>query len=456
MSNWHDYGDNFRNRGWQGGSWESRRYDDKRWQQPAGNSNAQSSWSNREWEDTTAVADSSMVGVNENLAENLGATQGPFVANSIPNTRDNLGRTIYDMEYFLALRNWTDSYKQHSVALKYFRDKAEALGVLELVMSNVGASLVPQFVKEANEGYHFEGPEQKPWMWQELVGQLDRLSLELVVGGFEAHEMQRDGHGDSSIRSRGLTACKLVRTDEYCHKRHAAAKKAAKKAGTAVTEDRLGLWDWMLENAEGRQIYLHPSYGSTKIECKLNTPREDGEIPTTGRGGSDGAGTFKHYKTKNVDATLKFDGTKKPGPGSWSWPQPLNAPPPLKAAPQSQNAPSPPLKAPPQSRNTPHAQQAAAPIPNHDAASSSNDVLQQPPPQGFVSSIFSCAPNARPIPPGFPPPPRRQVPPLTPAPPQAALVDSSLPPLIPDGNALMDMNFAPPSGHNGTDYMAMD
>jgi hypothetical protein len=65
-----------------------------------------------------------------------------------------------------------------------------------------------------------------------------------------------------------------------------------------------------LTRSDGQLIALHPSYSNNKVECKYGLPGTDDQVPAAGPGGSDGQGTYKHFKSKYVDTILKFDGEK--------------------------------------------------------------------------------------------------------------------------------------------------
>ena len=65
-------------------------------------------------------------------------------------------------------------------------------------------------------------------------------------------------------------------------------------------------WDSVLTFRSGRVVYLHPNYIGTAFSANLGKPLPDAEVPTTGMGGTDGKGTYKRFKCKGYDSTLRF------------------------------------------------------------------------------------------------------------------------------------------------------
>ena len=138
-----------------------------------------------------------------------------------------------------------------------------------------------------------------------MVAQLDEHSLELVVQGLQGLWPTLDlGAGGVVVnRSRGIVSCRLQKTDRYDHKRHHAL-------GQAAVADDLKIWDFVLECEDGTLVFLHASYSNTKIECRRGEPERDHELPANGPGGSNGAGTFRSFTQRQVQATLRFDCNK--------------------------------------------------------------------------------------------------------------------------------------------------
>jgi hypothetical protein len=190
--------------------------------------------------------------------------------------------------------DWSGTYKLHSIALKYFRDYAEAHDVHEVIFPFESTLVpVPKFTHEKGPEYSFDPTTPGvPWVWQEMVAQMDDASMEFVV----------TGEGDH--RSRGLVSCKLVQFDKYDHKR-------AHKDPTTRPMPRI--WNFVLTREDGSTVCLHPTYSSTNIEASNSTAVADHELPASGIGGTSGRGTFQYFVQKHVARILRFDPEKKPG-----------------------------------------------------------------------------------------------------------------------------------------------
>ena len=196
---------------------------------------------------------------------------------------------VFHLDYFRSLE-CTCHWKDHNVALKWFRDSGEENGLDQVGFSNWGpAAQVPQILHPKGMQYHFDTDGQwKNWQWQEMVAQMDDQSMRMVVQG-------------PDNRSRGLTSCRLQQTEKYDHKRHHALGPDCKM---------LKVWDFILMRDDGSCVSLHPNFSSTRFAAKFSEPDVDHEIPRAGRGRSEGPGTYKYYTNKQVDATLRFDAGK--------------------------------------------------------------------------------------------------------------------------------------------------
>jgi hypothetical protein len=205
------------------------------------------------------------------------------------------------MEYFQDLRMQcrTGEYNRHSAALKYFRIYGEDAGVESVPFDNTEDSLVSRIVHVHGihgTSFHFVGEPTIPWKWQEMVCQLDDDSLEFVVTG-----------QDIGNRSRGLVSCWLQKTDLYDHKRHHAIGPRPRSFEGA---ELLKQWDFVLLRDNGTQVFIHPSWKGNKVECRIGMPQQDHRVPMSGVGGTSGPGTFKYFKNKQVERTLRFDARK--------------------------------------------------------------------------------------------------------------------------------------------------
>ena len=227
----------------------------------------------------------------------------------------------FDLEYFrreseilTRAGTWTDTYKQHNVALKYFRDSAEKEGLDVVNFSNTDPDPVAQIVHDRGMSYHFVGEPRIPWRWQEMVAQMTDDSMRLAVQGL----------GGQTGRSRGIVSCRLQRFLRYDQKRNFAerhpelgnprgkGKHATQSMPPPRAKELLVTWDFVLVCDDGTQVCLHPNLGNPKIACYTGEGVQDHEIPNTGKGGSSGKGTYKYFKNKHIQATLKFDPKKRP------------------------------------------------------------------------------------------------------------------------------------------------
>jgi hypothetical protein len=195
---------------------------------------------------------------------------------------------VFDAEYFrtYAVTN-SIGWKFHNIALKWFRDELEAAGSSDMLFSNTNPHPVPQIVHEKGPLYSFDRNSiASPWRWQDMVGQLDAESLQLLL---EYHD-----------RSRGIVSCQIRKTDRYDHARHHALKHLR------ASPDMLLIWDFVLLCEDGTEVFLHPNYSDKKIAAFIGEPQQDHEVPRTGLGGTSGKGTFKYFKNKFTTATLRF------------------------------------------------------------------------------------------------------------------------------------------------------
>ena len=70
----------------------------------------------------------------------------------------------------------------------------------------------------------------------------------------------------------------------------------------------LNVWHFVLECSNGAKVFLHPSLTSKEVECHDVDVPFDNVLPRSGKGGSNGKGTFKKFKYKTVIDKLKFVG----------------------------------------------------------------------------------------------------------------------------------------------------
>jgi hypothetical protein len=210
---------------------------------------------------------------------------------------------IFNLDYFRKFmepgHTWgfTSAWRQHNIALKYVRDSSEMTGIDRVIFHNSDATLIAEIVHEKGTGYSFNEQIKHKWGWQEMVAQLNDVSMVQVVQG-------------PDNRSRGIVECRIQETDLYDHSREVLR--------TRGTQPVLKQWDFVLIRDDGSTASLHPNYSSTKIAYKegstsavAESPHEM-EIPQSGVGGTSGPGTYKYFKLKGVDKHLRFDGEKRP------------------------------------------------------------------------------------------------------------------------------------------------
>ena len=98
----------------------------------------------------------------------------------------------------------------------------------------------------------------------------------------------------------------IEKSGVYDHKRHFAAKQRHEQV-----REKKYVWNFVLERDDGTLVSLHPNFKGTKVSCQFGGWRsDDGEHPNSGKGGTSGKGTYRHFATKYEDATLRFDAQK--------------------------------------------------------------------------------------------------------------------------------------------------
>ena len=192
----------------------------------------------------------------------------------------------------------------HNTALKYFRQEAEERRSECVTFKNSAPAKMKEMVKGEKTEFSFRGNPNIEWHWLEMVAQLDEESLAYVV----------EGPLLDPNRSRGLISCRLQkRRNSYDHKRH----HALRQQGEAPTMDLLYEWDFVLVRENGTEVWLHPSYNSSKVSCNercepdvgglLGSPQpQPDDVPLNGLGGSSGPGTYKRHKDKNKKIELRW------------------------------------------------------------------------------------------------------------------------------------------------------
>ena len=249
---WHD--DRSRGNEWQGWQeWRDGRQDDR----SRGNEDRREGWhddrsrgneecpgndrqDDRSHGHAEAIAAASPAVAADQASQHVAPT--PTLSQSLAQNDQAAVAEVFDLRYFQNLES-TCHWKDHNIALKWFRDISERDGLSQAVFSNTHAEQVPQIRHPKGMSYEFdEGGQRRPWTWQGMVAQMDDESMLQVVQGPED-------------RSRGLTSCRLQQSEKYDHKRH-----HAQGAGSQM----LKVWDFVLTRDDGSCVSLHPNFSSTK------------------------------------------------------------------------------------------------------------------------------------------------------------------------------------------------
>ena len=217
----------------------------------------------------------------------------PREAASAPAVAENL--FAFTLESFQSWKEFTNSYKQHNAALKWFRhlyeDSANPFNSNTVEFDNNANAAVAAIVKDKGMDYTFNENDMQEWSWQEMIASLDRESMEYVVNGLAG-------------RSGGVVGCSFsVRANSYDHKRQHMLREVGRPIAT-----KLPIWDFVVHRADGSGIRLHPEWSKPKVESfEAEGFQSEVAAPKAGLGKSDGRGTYSLYKTMGNDRTLRFD-----------------------------------------------------------------------------------------------------------------------------------------------------
>ena len=92
----------------------------------------------------------------------------------------------FDLEYFLSFQDFTWSYRQHNVALKWFRQFCENAGLTEYIFSNTAVADVPIINHRQGMSYSFDDESMTvPWRWQEMVANLNADAIRDIICRYE-------------------------------------------------------------------------------------------------------------------------------------------------------------------------------------------------------------------------------------------------------------------------------
>ena len=196
------------------------------------------------------------------------------------------GIEVLTAEFFLMMASFEGQFKQHSAALKFFRERCESDGRGEgFILSNSHKAEVAAIIHPPGMEFWFDHADMRVWSWWELVAQMDEESIRDVVED-----------GDSS---RGLVGCEFrPRTGSYDHSRQVQPAYGDRA--------QLRCWDFILRRSDGTAVRLHPEWTKTTIPTFAVEGQGVTQLPRNGLGLSDGHGTFSHYRNLGRERLLKF------------------------------------------------------------------------------------------------------------------------------------------------------
>ena len=150
---------------------------------------------------------------------------------------------LWELRSFVA---FIGSYRQHKVALTYFRDELENTREpsksLCLVLPDDYAVGRPRHSDSDDEAWC--------WSWKEMASQLDVRPMAILVSG-------EDG------RNCGLVGCYVApRPHSHDDRRH----EKQRRHGKALLDARVPVWDFVIRRADGADWRLHPRRSTWKVE----------------------------------------------------------------------------------------------------------------------------------------------------------------------------------------------
>ena len=197
----------------------------------------------------------------------------------------------FDLAYFQGFQPFTGGYKQHNLALKSIRDLAESSQQNFMVFNNDQPIDIPVCDHPEGMSFSIDYTQRTLWNWKEMVALLNEDSMKRVVEGPNAAVAE-------GIK---IVGCAIVKTDRHDQKRNYAFKDKSTV---------FHIWDFVFFRSDGSQIGCHPNYKSTTFGSYEGWIERDWELPKGGQGGSSGPGTYKYFKNKGIQYTLRFDASK--------------------------------------------------------------------------------------------------------------------------------------------------
>ena len=161
--------------------------------------------------------------------------------------------------------------------------------------------------KEVN--YTIDESRSNPWSWREFIAAIDDTekskasSREKLNHEMSDLEMVVTGpRGDAQ----GITEISIeADNNSYDHKR------ATRMEDQCRSNIQLRIWNFVVFRNDGSSCRLHPDFAQNSISYREG---RSSALPTrpprTGLGGTEGPGTYKHYKIEGVDKLMRFDAGK--------------------------------------------------------------------------------------------------------------------------------------------------
>ena len=175
-----------------------------------------------------------------------------------------------------------------SQALKWFRSEGEdPVGVPKVdsvEMDMASMTMEMRSMLHARKGTRYEFSEDPShtdqWSWRHFLSRIQAPPPAWIE------------HGIARV------ACVPI-PESYDHNR------AANHKGSFGPEVKPPIWDFLVEAGNGEEVFLHPRWGSSKIEIRKHGGQKNlAAVPKKGIGKSDGPGTYKRMTRPVYDERL--------------------------------------------------------------------------------------------------------------------------------------------------------
>ena len=211
---------------------------------------------------------------------------------------DSAGFESMDAAFFKNFRV-SGPYRRHNMALKSLREELEAQSLDERRLPDEPIQVNPVTHGEKTE-FTLDTTKQELWDWRHMVAQLTNEGIDLLLS-----------QNERVPEARCISECRFsVRrgtTPSYDHSRSCATIAQ----GGKLPKEQYKAWDFELLFSDGQRLRLHPGWDRRQVPVYLDDPNAPQlPPPRSGRGRSDGRGTFKKYKDNNLWDTLHFDANK--------------------------------------------------------------------------------------------------------------------------------------------------